>query len=328
MTPRRNDVVVGGVIVLAVLLVFFGTMWLRGAALGRDQIVVHARFREVGQVMEGNSVKLRGVPIGRVVDIRLEPGGRGVLVGLRIDRDAELPADAVVLLSPESLFGDWQAEIHPRSRFPDYTYAESTDPELLPGYSLPDLSQLTAVADRIAANMAVLSDRVELAFTEETALNVRSVIENIQTVSEQLTGLVDRQMQVIDDVAANLETTTTTFGEAAEAARRVFTEVDRALAGGDLVDIVDNVHRAATQLDTLTGALLRVSADLASAATTADSTFRSLNAIAGGLQRGEGTMGRLFQDTTLYLDLVRTNEQLRTLIADIQANPRRYIRLF
>lgn len=328
MTPRRNDVVVGAVIVLAVLLVIIGTMWLRGEVLGRDRVVVHARFREVGQVMEGNSVKLRGVPIGRVVDIRLEPGGRGVLVGLRIDRDTELPPDAVVLLSPESLFGDWQAEIHPRARFPDYEYAEPTDPALLPGYSLPDISQLTAVADRIAANMAVLSDRVELAFTEETALNVRSVIDNIQAMSEQLTGLVDRQMQVIDDLAANLETTTTTFAEAVETGRRVFAQVDRALAGGELVDIVDNVHRAATQLDTLTGALMRVSADLASAATTADSTFRSLNVIAGGLQRGEGTIGMLFQDTTLYLDLVRTNEQLQTLIADIQANPRRYIRLF
>jgi phospholipid/cholesterol/gamma-HCH transport system substrate-binding protein len=313
---RRNDILVGAVIVLAALLTIFGTMWMRGELLGRDRMVIHARFREVGQIMEGNSVKLRGVPIGRVTDVRLESGGRGVLVGMRVDRNAELPTDAVVLLSLESMFGDWQAEIHPRSRFPHYTYAESTDPEILPGYSLPDLSQLTAVADRIAGNLAVLTDRVELAFTEETALNVRSLIDNVQEVGTQLTGL-----------ATDLETTTHTFNAAAEAARRVFVRVETAIAGGELTDIVNNVHRAATQLDTMTGALMRVSGDLASAATTADSTFRSLNLIAGSLQRGEGTMGMLFQDTTLYIDLIRTNEQLQALITDIQENPRRYIRL-
>jgi phospholipid/cholesterol/gamma-HCH transport system substrate-binding protein len=325
---RRHDMLVGLVILVGAVLVFFGTMWLRGEMLGGDRVTIQARFREVGQILVGNSVKLRGVPIGRVTDVRLEPGGRAVLVEMRVRRDAELPADAVVLLSPESLFGDWQAEIQPRSRYPHYAYAEATDPEVLAGYSLPDLSQLTAVADRIAANLALLTDRVELAFTEETALNVRSAIENIQALSEQLTGVVDKQQRVIEEVAANLEASTITFGQASESARRVLAQIELAISGGELIDIVDYVHRAATQLDTLTSALMRTSGDLGSAAVTADSTFRSLNELAGEVRRGEGTLGMLFQDTTLYADLVRTNAQLQALIADIQANPRRYLRLF
>src|SRR5690606_21550348 len=99
---------------------------------------------------------------------------------MRIDADVVLPPDPVVLLSPKSMFGDWQAEIHPRMQFMRYDFAEPRDPNVLPGYALPDMSRLTAVADRIAENLAVVTERVEIAFTEETAMNVRRAIENIE----------------------------------------------------------------------------------------------------------------------------------------------------
>ena len=74
----------------------------------------------------------------------------------------------MVLLAPESMFGDWQAEIVSRSAFPRYAFYEVGESGVLAGYALPDLSRLTAAADEIAENLTVLTDRVELAFTEET----------------------------------------------------------------------------------------------------------------------------------------------------------------
>jgi phospholipid/cholesterol/gamma-HCH transport system substrate-binding protein len=49
--------------------------------------------------------------------------------------------------------------------------------------------------------------------------------------------------------------------------------------------------------------------------------------IASGIQRGEGSLGRLLQDTTLYGNLVQTNLEVQTLLRDIRRNPRRYINL-
>jgi hypothetical protein len=167
---------VGTVILAGIMVVFFGMLWLKGGGFGREQIILEARVREAGQLLVGNTVKLRGVPIGRVEEIVFEPGGDGIIVRMRVDRDAPLPQDPVVILAPESLMGDWQAVIYPRSQFPRYSYAESPDPSVLPGYTLPDMSQLTAVADEIAGNLATLTDRVELAFTEETAINIRLAI--------------------------------------------------------------------------------------------------------------------------------------------------------
>jgi phospholipid/cholesterol/gamma-HCH transport system substrate-binding protein len=324
---RRNEVVVGIVVIAGILLIIFGTLWLRGIALGREEVTVEARFREVGQLLTGSSVKFRGVPIGRVHAIALEPGGDAVIVTMSISGDVRLPADRVVVLAPESMFGDWQAEIVSRAQFPFYEYAQSLDPNVLPGYALPDMSRLTAVADQIARNLATISDRFEIAFTEETALNIREAIENIQEVSEQLTGLVSSQQLAIEEVARNLEQTSEAAGQAALTMQRAFAEVEQAVAGGRLTSIVQNVERATSRSDSLIAILVSASRDLRATAIRADSTFQQVSGIASAVERGEGTLGRLLRDTALYVNLVETNVEVQALLSDIRRNPRRYINL-
>ena len=324
---RRTEIAVGAVILAGILVILFGTIWLKGARLGERETTVRARFLEIGQLLEGNDVKLRGVSIGRVESIELEEGGGGVIVSMRIDEEIPLPADPVVLLSPESMFGDWQAEIYPRTRFPQYQYAEAPDPQVLPGYSLPDISRLTAVADEIAANLAELTERIGLAFTDETAVSIRSTIENIERVSSQLTGLVSSQQDAVGDVAANLEATSETINETVLAIRDVVRQVEGAVANGELQSIVSNMNSATAQLDSLGATLLEVSRDLDHTAAAADTSFTRLNDIMAGVQRGEGTIGRLMQDTALYTELVETNTLMQELLEDFQDNPRKYINL-
>jgi phospholipid/cholesterol/gamma-HCH transport system substrate-binding protein len=322
---RRSDVMVGAVVLLGIALVVVGVIWLKGSGFGREEHTVVARFREVGQLLKGSSVKLRGVPIGRVAGIALDPSGAGVLVSMRIRSDVTLPEDPVVLLSPESMFGDWQAEIAPRSSFAQYNYAEAQDPGVLPGYSLPDISRLTAVADEIAGNMATLSSRFEIAFTDETANNVRIAIENIQEVSEQLTGMVGGQQRAINEVATNLREATETLGRAAETVQRAFAQVETAVGEDRLISIVENVERTTARSDSLTRQLLAMSQDLRQAALTAEGTLSSLGVIADGVQRGEGSLGRLLVDTTLYVGLRESSIELQSLLKDVRENPRRYI---
>ena len=294
--------------------------------LGAEDVEVQARFREVGQLLEGGTVKLRGVPIGRVEAIELEPSGNGVLVTLSVRSDVRLPPDPAVVISPESLFGDWQAEVVARNTF-GYDFAESPDPAVLPGYALPDMSRLTAVADEIASNLATISTRVELAFTQETADNIRLAINNIQHLSEQLNDIVGAQQGALEEVAANLRSTSVAAGEAAEALRRTFAEVEGAVGGGRLNSIVGNVERTTARTDTLTVALAAASRDLQLAARSADSTFRAVSAIADRVQRGEGSLGMLLSDTSLYVRISESTLQLQALLRDIRENPRKYINL-
>jgi phospholipid/cholesterol/gamma-HCH transport system substrate-binding protein len=324
---RRNEVVVGLVVIGGILLVIFGTIWMRGLRLGHEEVTVQARFNEVGQLLTGSSVKFRGVPIGRVESIDLEASGAAVIVTMSVSGNVRLPDDRVVILAPESMFGDWQAEIVSRSQFRYYDYAETRDPSVLPGYALPDMSRLTAVADQIARNMATISERFEIAFTEETAMNIREAIENIQEVSEQLTGLVGSQQVAIEEVARNLEQTSEAAGQAALTMQRAFAEVETAIGGGRLTGIVQNVERATARTDTLAGVLVAASQDLRATAARADTTFSHIGGIASAMERGEGTLGLLLRDTALYHNLVGMNAEVQALLSDIRQNPRRYINL-
>jgi phospholipid/cholesterol/gamma-HCH transport system substrate-binding protein len=324
---RRNEVTVGLVVIAGILTVVFGTIWMRGLRLGHEEVTVRARFSEVGQLLTGSSVKFRGVPIGRVENIALEAGGDAVIVTMSVSGDVRLPEDRVVILAPESLFGDWQAEVVSRSQFRFYDYAESRDPNVLAGYALPDMSRLTAVADQIARNLATISDRFEIAFTEETARNIREAIENIQEVSQQLTGLVGSQQVAIEEVARNLEQTSEAAGQAALTMQRAFAEVEQAIGGGRLTGIVQNVERATASTDTLAGQLAMASRDLRATAARADTTFSRIGGIASAMERGEGTLGLLLRDTALYYNLLGMNVELQALLSDIRQNPRRYINL-
>lgn len=324
---RRNEVMVGAAILLSIILIIWGAIWLKGEGFGREEQVIQARVPEAGQLLKGGRVKIRGVAIGRVDRIELEKRSGGVLITMSIDRDVALPEDPVALLSPESMFGDWQVQIFPRTSFPRYPYAESPDPKVLPGYSLPDISQLTAVADEIARNMATLSARFEEAFTTETAANVRDAIENIQKVSEQLTSLISRQNANADEVANSLAATSAALGDAAETANRAFAEFERALGNGKLASIVNNVDKASANADSLSRVLLKTTQDLRVAAASADTTLRAIGGIAQAVNRGEGTLGKLVRDTMMYFRVIETNAEVQALLRDMRANPRRYINL-
>ncbi|NIP78398.1 MAG: hypothetical protein GWM90_04025 [Gemmatimonadetes bacterium] len=73
--------------------------------------------------------------------------------------------------------------------------------------------------------------------------------------------------------------------------------------------------------------LATVSSDLGGTVATADSSFQSLNAVLGAVERGEGTLGLLLRDTALYDDIVVTTHLVQDLLQDFQRNPRKYINL-
>jgi phospholipid/cholesterol/gamma-HCH transport system substrate-binding protein len=324
---ERRDALVGLTIVTSILVIVFGTLWLEGSGFGGEDRVVEAVFAEVGQIKPGNPVKLRGVRIGRVRSMRVSADGEGVILTLRVQDGVQFPPDAVVILSPESLFGDWQAEIHSRDRFPHAAYAIPRSPEMLPGYALPDVSQLTAAADRISENVAVLTDRVGIAFSEETARNVASLIENVEAVTERLSDLVNQQAQSFQNVTDEVQRSTAQIGGAAAEARGTFERFNRLLGQDDVGDAVADLAVVMANLRDLTADLRATNVNVREMAARADSAFVALERVAVQAGSGDGSVARLLQDPTVASGVEVTLTELQDLLRDIRENPRRYLRL-
>ena len=114
---RRNDVIVGLVVIVVVAVLGIGIAWVKQADVGGRKRDVVAHFHDVGNARVGNAVVIRGVIGGRIQALELAPSG-WVNARMKIDPAVQLPSDPVVLLNESSLFGEWQATIIERSALP------------------------------------------------------------------------------------------------------------------------------------------------------------------------------------------------------------------
>ena len=350
----KNEVIVGIFVLLAIIVVVIGAFWLSGNPFGQQQRELAAVFQQVGLIREGNPVVFRGVQIGRVTGVQLAPQANGVLVEMLVDPEIRVAPDAVVVLSPQSFFGDWQAEITARGAYPTLQFTRAPIPGVLPGAALPDITQLTAVASRIAGSVEVLSDRFEIAFTDETAIRLRQSIENVAEISAQLGGFVEAQTQTLDNISGevlaatqNISATTTTIqqtfeeGEvqqilanarqASENLQQLTVELQQSTQGiPGLVARVDttlvSVDRLAQNLNTTVEAVQPQIAELGPTLAETRQAMATLNRLTAQIEQGEGTLGRLVADPALYEETQRAIATLSRLMAALQANPQNYLR--
>jgi len=327
---RGREIMVGLVIMASLAVAIVGTLWLKGSNFGRPQVPVDVLLRNVSQLTEGNTVKYLGVQIGRVELIAVEPSSDAVRVSLLIDEGLRLPTDAAVILGPESMFGDWQAEIVSAAEFPGYPFFDvpaSAGSGVLGGYALPELSRLTASAEQISQNVAELSDRLELAFNEETATALASAISNLEAISLEIRELVVQQAELAFSVTTSADSALTEVEAASRAARRSFDRIEGILSDAQIDSIVTNVRLASEGIQQVANDLSESSGSIAGTIERADSAFARVDRITARIEAGEGTIGRLFVDTTLALRAEDVLAQLSLLLEDVRLNPRRYVRL-
>lgn len=327
-----REFLVGLVIIVATLVGVAGTLWLQGTNFGRPNTTVDVLIESVGQLGEGNPVTYRGVTIGQVATIVVEPGGAAVRVTLLIDESVPLPPDAAVVLGPESLFGGWQAEVVSQSsfeRFPFYDVAGIDDGQtrVLGGYALPEITRLTASAEQISGNLADLTDRLELAFNQETADNLASAISNIEAITVDVRALVRQQGQIVTSLSANADSALTEVESAAQTARRSFDRIEGMLSDAQIDSMMTNMRIATAGLRDLTMQLADEDQGLSATLERADSAFVRMDRIAAMLENGEGSLGRLMTDSTLAIRAEQVLLSLDIILKDFQENPRRYVRL-
>lgn len=324
---------VGLVILAGIAVAVVGTLWLKGTNFGSPDVPIDVLVQDVGQLQTGNAVKFRGVRIGRVQRIRVVEGGEAVRISLRLEQELDLPADVQAVVAPESLFGEWQIELVSRARFPRFDYFEVPAGSAIDGvpvvggYAIPDISRLTAAADEISENLAVLTDRVDRTFNDSTAANFARAIDNIQEVSENLRDLVGQQASAFSEVSAQVQRAATEIGLAAEVGRSALESADRLLASGELDSILVNVRGASQSLGDVSRNVALATEDLGGTLERADSAFARIDLLTARVARGEGALGQLFSDTVLIGRAGEVLRELDLLLADFRENPKRYVRL-
>lgn len=329
---RTNDFVVGATVILTAIAIVAATLWVQQADFGTRRARFEARFRDVGSARVGSAVVIRGVQSGRIESIELTDAG-WVHMRLRLDEAVELPRDPVVLLSSSSLFGEWQATVTTREALPfnpdvqrQIAEAEGA-PGILPGASVPDIAQLTAVAGGIAGNVASVAERFRVAFDSTAAVELRSSITNVAQLSAEFERTVRRQSRNLDTIARDVHRGMEELRVTAEAFRRVAVRIDSSTAAGEMRSITQDLSSSAAQLEATTARVQELATRMNATQGNLDRLLARSDSVIGKVNAGGGSLGLLINDPSLYRRTDSLVVQLQALVADVRANPRKYVNL-
>jgi phospholipid/cholesterol/gamma-HCH transport system substrate-binding protein len=332
---RGNDLAVGLTVIGAIVATTLSVAWVKQSDVGRTQRDVAAHFRDVGNARVGNAVVVRGVVGGRIQAIELAPGG-WVNVRLKLDPSVRLPSDPVVLLNESSLFGDWQATVVERSALPADAKVRaevaeaSSEPGMLPGTSLPGIGELTAVAGQIAGDVATVATRFGTAFDDVAARELHESIRNVSDLSSTLRTVANAHASDLDSLSRQLQRTVVTLDRAASSVELTAKRVDSAATSDDARRLIDNFSVASLELRHTATQIRGLSSRLEATEAKLDALLASGDSVLTKVNRGQGTLGLLVNDPSIYRRTDSVLTELRALVTDLRNNPKKYIsvRLF
>lgn len=329
---RSNEFAVGLTTLLAIAAVVVGAIALGRLRVGRGDDVRTARFRAIGGLGSGANVTLRGVKVGRVANIRVVADD-WVEVDFRLRPELQLPARPVAIAAPSTLFGEWRVNIQAFEEVTDdpgvrtaLDEAAAVGGAAWPGTTLPDIGELTLQASRIAGDIGVITNRIEGALDSNAVADVRASLKDLRATVVRLTQLANSQSDNLSRLSTNLTRTSGVVDTASRRFNSVLGRVDSATMNGQLQDLVSTTRQTSQALRDMTADIQAIVKDVKDRRSSLIRVLEASDSLLTRVQTGRGTLSLLASDSALYHEATSTVREMRRLLADIQANPRRYFR--
>jgi phospholipid/cholesterol/gamma-HCH transport system substrate-binding protein len=288
MKKNRDDILVGLVIVVGLVIAIVGSLWLARGGLSKGY-PLYARFAWGAGLKTGSPVWVSGAAVGYVSDVRFRPDGT-LLTQLRITSSQPIPRQSPASVVPNGIFGDVAVNFTPRQSGARYVQGDT----VVSGPPAPGIAQLTAKADSITTSVASLTGAMNKELVAGGGLaDLRATLAGTNKLMAQLSSIAATQ-------SVQLTATMTSLRRATSAV--VSAKIDSTLS---------NLRAASGNMTSLTRSL--------------DSTGRALNQIVAKVDSGNGSAAKLVNDPALYNDVHALLGRIDSLVADIKKNPKRYI---
>jgi len=202
METRAHFVAVGTFVLAVIFLAFVAVLWLGRAEFGQRAKQYYIFFRgSVAGLNKGSQVQYNGIPVGRVVAIRVDPGNlEQIEVTVEIDtRIVDIKSDARAFLDANILNGIATIQIRGGTR-------EASDLLPEPGHRYPVIKAGRSELEEVKASLPELvADLREAAHSLNTLLNennrqaVSDTLENIRTITGALVEPSKEVSEVVDN---------------------------------------------------------------------------------------------------------------------------------
>jgi phospholipid/cholesterol/gamma-HCH transport system substrate-binding protein len=210
METRASTIAVGSfVLALAALLAVF-VFWLGGYSLSEQTSRYLILFEgTVTGLQQGSPVRFRGVPVGQVTDIRLDPAdARRVQVTIEVDPATPINQESIATLEVQGITGGAYVLIAGETGPAPAIAAD-------PARGLPVIashpSTLQAVVESIPQLLDTTSDLIERAsglLTEENQKALADTLANLRDFSATVAGMsgsIERTVARVESAAGNID---------------------------------------------------------------------------------------------------------------------------
>jgi phospholipid/cholesterol/gamma-HCH transport system substrate-binding protein len=288
---RRDEVLVGILLTIAVAIGVMGTIWLLRGGF-KSGYPLFAVFKWGANLRVGQPVRLAGVQVGFVEDVALRNNGT-LLTRMNIEDEYRIPEGTTATVVPVGIFGDVEIALNPIGPNARSVPEGDTVPT---GNAPPGLPEITAKADSVASVAIDVSRRLQTEMVDSGGLaELRRTIASTNVLVAQLTRVAAEQSRQLTETQVQL--------------RRTLAAIDSASVDSTVRNFQVTSRNVAAMTDSLV------------------TTTSKLNSTLARLDRGEGTAGKLLTDTLLYRDVRSLVTRLDSLTLDFKKNPRRYINL-
>ncbi|HSI03330.1 MAG: MlaD family protein [Myxococcota bacterium] len=311
----RTPLLVGLVIVAAVVaLTFFLTQSSNGKLDKAKSYVLYGDFSDAAGIRWKTRVQVNGLDVGRIEGIEHVRDSDGRLlarVQLRIDKKYDVYENAFLRKVAESLLGDFRLDLDPGT--PGHRKLE--EGEVIPNVqSTSDLEAIQSELRQVATNVNRVTDSVAkvLAGPEgEGALRqILASVERSVIAVEQTTYAVRETVQsnqaLVNQMIADVHRFTGTLSDVSG-------------REGEIRQITGNLAQLTERLNTLAGKLAEgeEGGELTETVKNLRETTENLASATRKIDQGQGTVGRLVNDSELVDSVQETVDGANTLIGSL-----------
>lgn len=246
MESRANYLLIGSVTLLTVAAAVIFGLWLADAMFQEERQPYLIHFNQSVTGLDSDSaVRLNGIRVGEVRDIRLDPAHpKRAVVSVAVDAGVAIHADASASIDRQGFTGQQFVAIEGGTADAPVLQPDGGQPPLIPSKAT-GMAMLLEAAPDILDQVRTVTNRAAKLLGEKQRQDVQATLSAIRDVSEQ----VAKRDEAIGRTIENAAATAQTLDQVSSQLRAVIEDVDRVVSRSE--EAVASIAQASDQVQQL-----------------------------------------------------------------------------